>query len=418
MRIVPSFLLCLVLISSCKKNPGIEVPPTEPIPHNKALTWDKKYGGTNYDFINATVQLADGSVVGAGASRSIDGDIGGSRFGFDNWLVKLDNSGAKVWSVTNGNNFDDYSTAIINTPDGGFLVAGYSFDNFRNFSWVYKTDATGNKQWEKSLSTGTDAKPFSIISSGDGNFMIAGYETIARGDKQGVVTKINAAGEILWSKNFGGSNEDQFSSIVKLQDGGFAASGFSKSSNEDLIENRGNFDGWIVKIDAAGTKVWSRSWGGTDEDYFKSVVAAADGGIATAGFTRSTAGDIITNRGGNEAWVMKFDGSGAKQWSKNYGGANEEYISSIVNTNDGGYMIVGHTNSTTWDVKRQNNDFGCWIVKLDAAGGKAATSTYGNRDDEFINTLIPTSDGGYLIGGYQFVDGRGYDGLMIKIGSL
>lgn len=413
-NLLPLLLLCL--LAACKKD---KEPKQEPIPNNQALSWIKTYGGTNYDFANAVVQLSGGEYIVAGTTRSVDGDLSGSRVGYDAWLTKLDASGNKVWMQVYGENNDDYATSLVATSDGGFLMTGFTFVSDQNYAWVLKTDGNGNKQWQKTLSTSTDAKPFSILATNDNNFLISGY-TSNQGNRDGWITKIDASGNHIWTKTFGGTAEDQFTSALKLSDGSIVLSGFSKSGNGDLAANSGNSDGWILKIDASGNKLWSRNFGGSDEDVLNGAIVMSDGGIVLAGNTLSRNGDIPLNKGGSEEWLIKLDASGNKQWVKTYGGANEEYITSIVNTHDGGFITMGYTNSTTGDVFRPNNNFSGWLLKLDASGNKVAASTYGHTAifDDRSNTLIPTSDGGYLIGGYSWVENHGYDAWLVKIDNL
>jgi hypothetical protein len=401
-----------VLFTSCKKtnNP-------QPIENNKALKWTKTYGGSEYDMSNSIIQLSSGDYVFAGTTRSTDGDISGNRVGYDAWLAKTDGNGNKTWSVTFGGNNDDYANGVAATPDGGFLLTGYTFGNSQNSSWIIKTDANGNQQWQKTLNPGSDSKAFSILSNGDATFLIIGYTTTSTA-QDGMVTKIDANGNIIWSKTYGGSSEDYFTSAIKASDG-FILTGYSKSSDGSMLRNRGNFDGWIMKIDQSGNKVWSMNYGGSGEDYLKSIASAGEGGYVVAGYTKSTDGDIPLNKGGNDEWLIKIDASGNKQWVKTFGGVNDEYITNIVASSDGGFITVGYTNSTTGDVYRNNNDFGGWMIKIDANGNKTAASTYGNdKVDDFTNTLIPTQDGGYMMGGYTFINGRGYDAWLVKIDNL
>jgi len=400
-----------VLFASCKKanNP-------EPIENNKAVKWTKTFGGSDYDMSNSIIQLSSGDYVFAGATRSKDGDITGNRVGYDAWLGKTDVNGNKTWSVTFGGNDDDYANSVAATPDGGFLLAGYTFGNSQNSSWILKTDASGNQQWQKKLNEGTNSQAVSILSNEDATFLVLGYTTGAGLD--GLVTKVDANGNILWVKLYGGSGDDYFTSAVKTTDG-FILTGYTKSSDGVLQQNRGNFDGWIMKIDQSGNKVWSMNYGGQGEDYLKSIVAAGDGGYVAAGYTKSTNGDIPTNKGGSDEWLIKIDGSGNKQWVKTYGGFNDEYITNIVASRDGGFITVGYTNSTTGDVYRTSNDFGGWMIKVDANGNKTAASTYGtDKLDDFTNTLIPTQDGGYILGGYTFTTTRGVDGWLVKIDNF
>lgn len=410
-NLLPAILLLFFFIS-CKKNKD-----PDPIPNNKALVWTKAYGGNEYDFGNAVIQLTDGSYVFAGATRSTGTEFPGTRWGWDVWLSKVDNSGNKQWYSIFGDNDDNYATGIAATADGGFLLVGYTYVTNMNYAWVIKASSTGVQEWQKSLHPSSDAKATAIIPTNDGSFVVVGYATGSGRD--GWITKIDANGNAAWNKTYGGTGEDQFSSVAKNSDGSFTVSGYTASANGDLSQNKGNFDGWIMRIDGSGNKVWSSSFGGSDEDYLKSVTLAADGGFVAAGYTKSNNGDITLNKGGNEEWIIKVDASGNKQWVKTYGGFNEEYVFSIIPSREGGYITVGYTNSTTGDVVRSDNDFGAWLIKLDAAGNKVGASTYGrNPWDDMASAIIPTQDGGFLMVGNQWVDGKGYEGWLVKIDNF
>jgi len=160
----------ILFLTSCKKTKK----PT-PIENNKALKWAKTFGGSEYDMINSVIQLSSGDYVFAGATRSTDGDIPGARVGYDAWLAKTDVNGNKTWSVAFGGNNDDYVNGVAATPDGGFLLTGYTFGNSQNSSWIIKTDANGVQQWQKALNQGADSKAFSILNNGDATFLITGY---------------------------------------------------------------------------------------------------------------------------------------------------------------------------------------------------------------------------------------------------
>lgn len=406
------FTLSVVLLFSCKK--GNEAKP-DPIENNKAVTWIKSYGGSEYDFTNSIVQLTSGDYVMAGTTRSVDGDISGNRIGFDSWVAKFDVNGTKVWSKTYGANDDDYANAIAACPDGGFIVTGYTYVNNQNFAWAKKIDAYGTLTWEKSLNQSSNSKPANILPAGDGTYFVIGY--VSNASQDGWISKIDVNGNAVWTKMYGGAGEDYLTSIIKVNDG-FVLTGYSSSTDLQL-RNKGSYDGWILKIDASGNKIWSNTFGGNDEDYLKSIALSNDGGYVAAGHTKSKDGDIPKNQGGYDEWVIKVDASGNKQWVKTFGGWNEEYITNIVATPDGSFVTVGYTNSTTGDVYRVNNDFGGWMIKIDGSGNKTAASTYGtDRLDDFTNTLITTQDGGYMMGGYTFVNGRGYDGWLVKIDKL
>lgn len=412
LSVLPACLLVCMLFS-CKKNKD-----AEPIPNNKALAWIKTYGGPDYDFGTSVVQLSSGEYVIAGSTRSNGGDIPGSRFGYDALLTKVDLNGNKVWNQTYGANDDDYGTGVVATADGGFIMVGYAFNNNVYHSWAVKTNSTGAQTWMKQLSSSSDAKPNFIISAGDGSYLVGGYTTATT--KDAWIARIDESGNQLWAKTFGGTGDEMFTSAVKTADGGFVLSGYSTSNNGDIPVNRGNFDGLVVKIDASGNKQWSNTYGGSDEDYLKSVIQLSDNSIVLAGYTKSRNGDIAQNKGGYDEWLIKLDASGNKQWIKTYGGGNEEYITKLIASADGGFVTIGYTNSTTGDVTRTYNDFGAWLLRMDANGNKVATSTYGERYDDFANDIIRTQDGGYIVVGYtdKYAEGKGYEQWFVKIDNF
>lgn len=412
MRPIVLSTIIVAIICSCSK--GKEAKP-DPIENNKAVSWAKAYGGSEYDFANSVVQLSSGGYIMAGATRSVDGDISGNRVGFDSWVIKVDINGNKIWSKTFGGNNDDYATSVAACPDGGFILTGYTYVTNQNFAWAKKIDAYGTLVWERNLNQSSNSKPYAILPCGDGAYLVTGYTSDALQD--GWVAKIDVNGNTLWSKLYGGPGEDYLTSVIKVNDG-FVLSGYSNSPDM-RSKNRGSYDGWILKIDPLGNKIWENSFGGGDEDYLKSVAASGDGGYIAAGYTKSRDGDIPKNQGGYDEWVIKVDASGNKQWVKTFGGWNDEYITNIISTTDGSFITIGYTNSTTGDVYRLNNDFGGWLIKIDGSGNKTASSTYGtDRLDDFTNTLITTQDGGYMMAGYTFVNGRGYDGWLVKIDKL
>lgn len=420
MRPALSLLLFAAILTSCHKNTADQIAQQPPIPNNKNLVWTKTFGGTNYDFANAVIQLTNGDYIMAGTTRSVDGDIptatGG---GYDAFLSKVSSTGVKSWIKLFGANDDDYATGLAASPDGGFLITGYTFLNNLNTAWAVKTDAEGNKQWQKTLSTSSDAKPITVIATNDGAYLLLGY-TSTGGNRDAWLSKIDASGTTVWSKTFGGSGEDWFTGVAKAADGGYVLSGYTSSSNGDIDHAKGNFDGWIMKIDGNGNKGWSQTFGGSNEDYLKSIIQTNDGGYVAVGYTKSTDGDITLNKGGYDEWLVKLDAEGSKQWIKTYGGANEEYMTSILPTRDGNFLTMGYSNSTTGDVVRPNNNFSAWLLKFDNSGNKVAASTYGYAAtyDNFTNNLIATQDGGFMLAGYSYVETRGYDAWLVKIDAI
>ena len=408
--------LFAVALSACDKNTDED----QPIDNNKAVSWTSSLGGTNYDFGKAVVQIANGNYVMAGTTRSSDGDIPGSRFGYDPWLAQVDTAGNKVWSVAFGTGADEHTDNLVATPDGGFLIVGhvgFNFDTTANQGFIIKAGSTGGEVWRKDFTSSPDSKIMDITATPDGGFVAVGYITKTNG-RDGWAFKIDANGNEVWNKNYGGTKEDQLTSVAALNDGSFVLAGHSISADMDVEGNKGNFDGLLIRITNDGTLQWSKTYGGSGKDYLSRIIQTNDGGFLAVGSTTSNNGDISKNRGSFDEWMIKTDAGGNKQWVKTYGGTNDEYVTAVVATNDGGFLTIGYTNSTNYDVTRFSGDFGGWLIKTDANGNKTASSTYGGSYDDLVDDVIRTQDGGYIIAGQTFSPSKQYDGWLVKIGEL
>ena len=153
----------------------------------------------------------------------------------------------------------------------------------------------------------------------------------------------------IWDKTFGGSDTDEIISMITTSDGGYLLGGSSNSnSSVDKSENsRGNYDFWVVKVNANGQKQWDRTFGGLGEEKLAGVIATPDGGFLLSGHSGSSAGGDKTenSRGGFDFWIMKINANGQKQWDKTFGGNNTDYFGTIISTLDGGFVIGGNSTS-------------------------------------------------------------------------
>jgi hypothetical protein len=224
--------------------------------------------------------------------------------------------------------------------------------------------------------------------------------------------KIDANGNKIWDKRFGGSENDYCKAVIPTLDGGYLLAGASQSpADGDKSEGtRGGHDMWVVKIDANGNKIWDKRFGGSDSDYCWSVVATSDNGYLLGGSSWSGAdGDKSQgNLTGYDYWSVKIDANGNKIWDKRFGGdgssknlGHEESCNSVVETTDGGYLLAGQTTAGMGGDKTGDGhgSFDYWVVKVDANGNKVWDKGFGGSDWDWCNRVIVTSDGGYLLVG-------------------
>ena len=355
-------------------------------------TFDKTFGG--HVQANSIVQTADGGYAVAGSTLSKGAG------GYDMWVVKLEANGNKQWDKTFGGNYWDKATSIVQTRDGGYAVAGITSSKGagRYDMWVVKLDANGNKQWDKTFGGSNDDEATSIIQTADGGYAVAGI-TLSKGAgaRDMWVVKLDANGYKQWDKTFGGSYWDEAKSIVQTSDGGYAVAGIT------LSKGAGHFDMWVVKLDANGNKQWDKTFGGSYWDKATSIVQTRDGGYAVAGYTYSKGARYYEY----DMWVVKLDARGKRKWDKTFGGSDDDYANSIVQTSDGGYAVAGYTES------KGAGGYDMWVVKLNARGKRKWNKTFGGSDDDKAYSIVQTSDSGYAVAGYTKSKGAGKKDMWV-----
>lgn len=190
--------------------------------------------------------------------------------------------------------------------------------------------------------------------------------------------------QIVFTKEYGGVGNEDGRWMEQMPDSGFIMIGRS-----DTYSN-GQSDIWVVRTDAYGNTMWSRSYGGTQFDFGNMIRITSDGGFVMAGFTNSY------GAGDNDAWIIKTDVLGNVQWSKTFGNSGVQELEAIIQTSDGGYAALGINNSTG----TQYYDF--YLVRLDANGDSLYTKNIGGGGYEIGNSIQQTPDGGFILAGQSY----------------
>lgn len=231
------------------------------------VLWDSSYGGLAEDRARSIKQTYDGGFIIAGFSFSIaGGDVTGNYGLGDYWIVKADSAGVIQWQKNFGGTDQDVANDIQVTPDSGYIVAGYTASNNGDITlnhgqldyWIIKLDRNGNKQWQKTYGgSGNDMANSIKVIPGGGGYIVAGSSDSNDGDVSGNkggtdywVIKINMNGSLAWQKCYGGSDEDFAACIDKGTDDAYIVTGWSKSSDGDASVNFGDWDYWVIKLDA------------------------------------------------------------------------------------------------------------------------------------------------------------------------
>lgn len=310
--------------------------------HGKLL-WDRTFGGSAIDRARAVIETRDGVLVVAGATES----KGAGEF--DAWVLKLDPRGELIWERHFGGRATDWASAVVETQDGGLAVAAYTqttADDPFDF-WVFKLDTDGELLWEHRLGGPKTDWANAITETTDESLVVVGHtESRGAGGADWWVIKLSADGEPQWERTFGGKARDYASAVTAATDGGIVLAGLTESVGAGGVDSR------IIKLDPAGNILWDRIVGGAGDDWARAVIETSDGGHAVAGYTISTGAGLY------DVWALRLDAQGTLLWERTFGGTANEWARALVETQDGGLAIAGDT----WSKGAGQSDV--WVIKV------------------------------------------------------
>ncbi len=408
------------------------------------IIWSKSMGGSKFESPGAIIQTNDGGFINISNTESDDYDIPNNKGYKDIWLTKLNATGEIEWSKTYGGQNDDYAYSILQTSDSGFLFGGNTSSNDGDIDsnyypgvhdyWVIKTDNDGVIEWSRTYGGSKVDEGLFLTAVTDGGFIMVGNsnsidgdlsETNNKGDKYDIwVIKIDKDGTIEWSKTYGGSEYEYVSSSVSTIDGGVVITALTESHDGDLesFGNKGAYDAWVVKLDKNGDKEWSKAIGGVEADYAKSVVESSDGNFFVTGYSKSKDGDFskLKDKGNEDLWLLKLDPNGNELWIKSFGGSKYDEPKSIIQTDDNELVIIGRSSSDDYDLEKPGNKgggFDAWVLKLNLDGEVVWSNTFGGTRFEEANNVIQTSDGNYVFTGITRSEDMDLEGTIYR-GSI
>ena len=200
----------------------------------------------------------------------------------------------------------------------------------RSHIYLVRTDKLGNLIWQMTYKNAENEEGYSVLQTADGGFLVVGWTTsFGAGNGDVYLMKVDGAGNFLWHKTYGGDKGEDASSLEETFDGGYIIAGISSSFGST------GADFYLIKIDASGNLLWQRTYGGTGRDFARSVQQSLDGGFIIAGDTESF------GVGGSDVYLVKTDGTGNFLWQKTFGGNRYDYGRSVQQTYDGGYIVAG-----------------------------------------------------------------------------
>lgn len=340
---------------------------------------------------HSIIQLNDGKYIVCGHSL----DLGVS----DIFVIKFSSNGVIDWSKSiNGPWAGLHNFKIIKTIDGGFVISGHtSLSGATSIDiYIVKLDANGNVQWTKQIGSPETDYGRSIIQTSDGGYIVTGYtNTNGSTNNDVLILRLNSAGDYIWGKTLGGSNNDIAYSIISSQDNGYILTGSTTSFGA------GGNDFLVVKLDVNGSVLWGKTIGESGNEVAYSVIQTQDNGYVFSGYTNS-----FNNE--SDLFTVKLDILGNLIWTRVVGGSLNDYGRSILQTTNNDFIICGETNSfsSTQDV---------YLVKLNPAGLLITSKVISINGIETSNSIIQTLDGGFITSGSTNSSGAGgLDFLITK----
>lgn len=294
------------------------------------IEWTRTIGGSNEDGGYAIVQTVDNGYAIAGYTMSF------GQGNYDMYVIKLDNNGNVQWSKTIGGTNIDYARAILQTPDKGFLVVGYtnSYGQGNLDVYIVKLDSIGNLQWDKTIGGIYNDFSRDVIQTSDGGYAIVGYTySFGQGWSDVYVIKIDSIGNIQWTRTIGGADIDRGHAIVQTIDNGYAIVGQTASYGQ------GNEDVYVIKLNSAGEVLWTKTIGGINEDRGFDIVQGSDGSLTLVGWTTSF------GQGSYDVYIVQLDSVGSLQWTTTIGGTMGDYGYGIAVVSDSSYILTGWSSS-------------------------------------------------------------------------
>ncbi len=360
------------------------------------ISFERTYGGTDYDVGYSVQQTEDEGYIIAGITER------------DVYLIKTDPLGDTLWTRTLDCGDIEKGYSVQQTTDGGYVIAGsirFGSHNIFESVLLIKTDASGDTLWTRTYegsieNLGQENKGYSVQQTTDGGYVIAGctgYSSKWGGTADLYLIKTDASGDTLWTQTYGDSLWDEGRSVQQTIDEGYVIAGCTWSFGS------GNSDVYLIKTDSSGDTLWTRTYGGAYEDVGYSVQQTTDEGYIIAGCTNCW-GD------GSDVFLIKIDSSGDTLWTRTYGGTYEDVGNSVQQTfPDSGYIIAGYT--TSFGSGEQD----VYLIKTDSLGDTLWTRIYGGTSSDVGESVQQTEHGGYIIAGFTESFGVGFkDVYLIK----
>ena len=358
-----------------------------------ASTWEKTFGGPVADRAYSLVKTTDGGYAIVGTTNSFGSGL------INAYLVKTDSDGNLQWNQTYSGVGQSIAESVVQTSDEGYAFAGYTYSMAEGagglYTWLAKTDYSGSLQWNQTYNLLGTAIAYTVIQTSDHGYALAGGYNTPSGGVEGWASKTDSNGNLQWNKTYGNAGYDQINTIIQESDESYVLAGSTSTSAS------GPSSLWLIKTDFSGNVQWNQTYTGSNTEILSNMVKTADGGFALIGWSQVTGSSTV------DFLLVKTDSSGVKQWSKTYEGQNVSQALFGIQTNDDGYALTGVTNSSNIAFAK------AWLVKVDSQGNAQWNQTYGGSGQNAATSIVQANDGGYVLGGFTNSTGAGAEDFWL-----
>jgi|GEM_PF-328872 len=378
------------------------------------VEWTQIIGGSGSDYGRFVQQTTDGGFILAGYTTSTDGNFSASGLHGDQdaFIARMSSNGTVLWVHCIGGTYTDRAMAVQQTSDGGFILAGNTGSSDGDFAdagrhnfydaFAVKLNATGAVEWARCVGGSNPDYGTAVQQTGDDGYILAGYTNSSdgnfstagfHGNWDAFAAKLNPSGTVEWARCIGGPLGEDYGYFVRATtDDGVILCGESISIGGDFsgAGNHGSTDAFLAKINATGSPQWTRCIGGSNRDTGRSVQQTPDGGFLLVGSTSSSDGNFTGSgyHGYYDAFVAKTDSAGAVQWARCIGGPDDENGNALDLRSDGRIVIAG---------------------LVEAEGGDMSGCGYHGAWDAFLagvsDTALPSITVVYPNGGEHYLRG-------------
>lgn len=399
-------------------------------------------GGSKNESAQSIVATPDGGYAVLGFTQSMDGDVlSKTDNSYDFWLLKFDADGEQEWQKVYGGIDDDRGQDVITTTDGGYAITGSSKSSDGDVSenaglndfWVVKINDLGIIEWETSLGhSGTD-KCFSILQTQDNGFLLSGVLDVTASEGEGNISssnqrhaggdywvlKLGSMGTLEWSQYYGGTFTDTAYAATETQTGDFLIVGSSDSEDVDISNNKGSYDFWVLKLSSSGNMLWEKSFGGSEIDQARDIIATDDGNFLIVGDSRSQNSDLNNNYGASDIWVVKINPEGELLWEASFGGSNFDGVQAIYPADNNGFIIAGNSRSSDIDLIENKGQNDAWFFKINAQGVMQWQTSLGGSNIDILMDAITLEDGSVICVGnsdsndFDIIQNQGFTDLLL-----